>query len=104
MPPAAGSAKIEVFLPPSEGRGGGRIGGLLDAPTGAGETGLERSTPETGNLKTAGKPDEIHFDHLGRCSSSQNIIFENSRGKKKLVAVNPLGHISVVRIDSADDA
>jgi hypothetical protein len=93
-------------LPPSEGRGGGRIGGLLGSPTGAGagQGGSKGSMPKTHKVKTADNPDEIHFDHLGRCSSSQNIIFENYRGKKKLVAVTPLGHISVVSIDSADDA
>ncbi len=42
---------------------------------------------------------ELGFDHTGRCINPQSIVVENSRGKKRLVAVNRLGNVKVISID-----
>ncbi len=52
-----------------------------------------------GMLQPDRHPDRLSFDYIGRCLNPQNFILENSRGKKKLVAVNTLGNVKVIKVD-----
>ena len=44
-------------------------------------------------------PARLSFDYIGRCLNPQTIVLQNSRGKKKLVAINTLANVKVIKID-----
>ncbi len=45
------------------------------------------------------EPDKLAFDRSGRCINPQSIVLENSRGKKRLVAVNSVGNVKVINLN-----
>ncbi len=101
LPSTVGGNETLGVFQPSEGRGGGRAGGLLRAPTGAssGTPGSGSVNSKNSSPQSTDNPNHIRFDRLGRCLNPQNLLLKNTRGNRQLVAINAVGNVRVIYAD-----